>query len=130
MSYYFSKVLKTDSFDKAVQLVKDELKKEGFGVLSEIDVKETLKKSINAEIKPYNILGACHPQSAYEALMRENKIGTMLPCNFIVQKLENGSIEVAGIDPIASMISVKNENLGNVALRVREKIQKVIENID
>ncbi len=129
MSYYFSKVLKTDNFDYAVQLVKDELKKEGFGVLTEIDMKFTLKKKIDVDIRPYKILGACHPQSAYEALMSENKIGTMLPCNFIVQELDNGDIEVAGVDPIASMGAIENESLGGVAVNVREKIQRVIENI-
>ena len=95
MSYYFNKVLKTRDFNDAVVHVTNELKKEGFGVLTDIDVKETLKKKIDADIRPYRILGACHPQSAYKALQSENKIGTMLPCNFIVQELENGDIEVS-----------------------------------
>ncbi len=129
MSYYFNKVLKTRDFNDAVVHVTNELKKEGFGVLTDIDVKETLKKKIDADIRPYRILGACHPQSAYKALQSENKIGTMLPCNFIVQELENGDIEVAGIDPIASMSSVKNETLGEVAVNIREKIKKVVDNL-
>lgn len=129
MSYYFNKVLKTRDFNDAVVHVTNELKKEGFGVLTDIDVKETLKKKIDADIRPYRILGACHPQSAYKALQSENKIGTMLPCNFIVQELENGDIEVAGIDPIASMSSVKNETLGEVAVNIREKIKKIVDNL-
>jgi uncharacterized protein (DUF302 family) len=128
MSYYFTK--KVDyNFQVAIDRVSEELKKEGFGILTEIDIKETLKKKIDVEIKPYTILGACNPQFAYKALRMENKIGTMLPCNIIVQELESGGVEVSAVDPVASMIAVKNEKLGAVAEEVRAKIRHVIEKL-
>ncbi len=127
MSYYFSKILKT-SFDDAITLVTDELKKEGFGVLTEINVKETLKKKLNVDFRRYRILGACNPPFAYEALKSEDKIGTMLPCNVIVQEKFDG-VEVAAIDPIASMAAVENPNLAEIAQQVQAKLKKVIENL-
>ena len=128
MAYYFSKILNT-SFDAAIALVTDELKKEGFGILTEIDVKETLKKKLNVDFRQYRILGACNPPFAYQALQAEDKIGTMLPCNVIVQELEGGKIEVAAVDPIASMAAVKNPHLGDVAKQVQAKLKKVIDNL-
>jgi uncharacterized protein (DUF302 family) len=128
MAYYFSKTLNI-SFDEALFKVTEELKKEGFGIITEIDVKETLKKKLNVDFRKYRILGACNPQLAYQALLKEDKIGTMLPCNVIVQELAEGEVEVAAIDPIASMQAVKNPELGEVALQVQAKLKKVIESL-
>ena len=128
MSYYFSKIVNYD-FDTAIANVTEELKKEGFGVLTEIDVKETFKKKLNIDFKKYRILGACNPHFAYEAIQKEDKIGTMLPCNIVVQEHENGLVEVTAIDPVASMMAVKNESLGSLASQIREKLKKVIENL-
>lgn len=104
-------------------------KKEGFGILTEIDVRETLRKKLDVDFKKYRILGACNPHFAYEALQAENKIGTMLPCNIIVQEHENGDVEVSAIDPVASMMAVKNDTLGNTAAGVRDKLRRVIESL-
>lgn len=127
MSYYFSKTLSVP-FDEAIARVTDELKKEGFGVLTEIDVKETLKKKLNVDFRRYKILGACNPPFAYQALQAEDKIGTMLPCNVIVQET-TGSVEVAAVDPIASMAAVENPKLAEVAGQVQAKLKKVIESL-
>jgi len=105
MSYYFNKVVNM-AFDEAIDKVTEELKKEGFGVLTEIDVKKALKKKLDVDFRKYRILGACNPQYAYKALQAEDKIGTMLPCNVIVQETEDGKVEIAAIDPVASMQSV------------------------
>jgi len=128
MSYYFNKKVNM-TFDEAIDKVTEELKKEGFGILTEIDVKAALKKKINVDFKKYRILGACNPSFAHKALLAEDKIGLMLPCNVIVQEGENGTVEVAAIDPVASMQSVKNENLGEIAAIVQLKIKQVIENM-
>ena len=125
MKYYFSKILEV-SFDEAVARVIEELKEEGFGILTDIDVKETLKKKLNVDFKKYRILGACNPSFAYQALQVENKIGTMLPCNVIVLETEEGKIEVAAIDPLASMQSVENPELQGVADQVQAKLKSVI----
>lgn len=129
MSYYFNKVLKNKSFDEAIELVTGELKKEGFGVLNEIDMKDTLKKKIDADINKYKILGACNPHFAYKALQAEDKIGVFLPCNILVQENDKGEVEVTAVDPIASMVSVKNENLTGLAKEVQQKLMRVIENL-
>jgi len=128
MSYYFSKTLSV-SFDEAVEKVRDGLKKEGFGILTDIDVKETLKKKLDVDFKKYRILGACNPQFAYKALQAEDKIGTMLPCNVIVQELDGGKVEAAAIDPIASMQAIENQNLREIAQQVQSKLKRVIENL-
>jgi uncharacterized protein (DUF302 family) len=128
MSYYFSKTLAM-SFDEAIIKVTEELKKEGFGIITEIDVKETLKKKLNVDFKKYRILGACNPSFAYQALEAEDKIGTMLPCNVIVQEISEGKTEVAAIDPIASMQAIENPKLRNVAEQVQSKLKKVIDNL-
>ena len=130
MSYYFNKVLKGKSFDEAIEVVTEELKKEGFGVLTEIDVQATLKKKIDVDFKKYRILGACNPHFAHKALTSEDKIGVFLPCNVIVEEHENGDVEVSAVDPIASMISVKNDSLGGIATEVQGKLKKVIENLN
>jgi len=128
MSYYFSKIINED-FDTAVEKVTAKLKEEGFGVLTEIDVKETLKKKLDVDFKKYKILGACNPPFAYKALQAEDKIGIMLPCNVIVEENSDGKVEVSAVDPIASMQAVQNESLGSVAIEVRDKLKKVIENL-
>ena len=128
MSYYFSK--KVDiPYDDAISRVTEELKKEGFGILTEIDVKETLKKKLDVDFRKYRILGACNPPYAYKALQSEDKIGLMLPCNVIVQETADGVVEVAAIDPIASMQAVGNKALGEVASEIQSKLKKVIENL-
>ena len=128
MKYYFSKTV-TLSFEDAIEKVIAELKKEGFGVLTDIDVKQTLKKKLDVDFKKYRILGACNPTFAYKALQVEDKIGTMLPCNVIVQEIDEGQVEVAAIDPVASMQAIANPALKDVAEKVRGKLKKVIENI-
>lgn len=125
MTYYFSKTLET-GFDAAIERVTEALKAEGFGVLTEIDVKATLKKKIDVDFRPYRILGACNPRLAHQALQAEDKIGTMLPCNVIVQALGDGKIEVAAVDPVASMSAIDNPGLGGIATEVRGKLEKVI----
>jgi len=128
MSYYFSKTLRMP-FDQAVEKVTEELKKEGFGILTDIDVKETLKKKLNLDFQKYKILGACNPPFAHKALQAENKIGLMLPCNVVVQETSDHEIEVAAIDPIASMLAVENPKLKEVAEAVRIKLKMVIDNL-
>lgn len=129
MSYYFNKTVQNTDFDGAVEKVTEELKKEGFGVLTEIDVKETLKKKIDVDFKKYKILGACNPGFAHQALLSEDKIGVFLPCNVIVEENEGGEIEVSAVDPVASMTSVQNDSLGDIATQVREKLRRVISNL-
>jgi uncharacterized protein (DUF302 family) len=128
MSYYFSKILSVP-FDDGVLGVTAALKEEGFGIITEIDVKETFKKKIGAEFRNYRILGACNPASAYEALMLEDKVGTMLPCNVIVQELSDGKVEVAAIDPVASMQAIDNPALKQNAQAIQAKLRKVIEGL-
>ena len=126
MSYYFNKTI-DGPFDAAVEKVKAELKKEGFGVLTEIDVRKTLKEKINVDFRNYRILGACNAPYAYRALQAEDKIGTMLPCSVIVQETAEGRVEVAAIDPVASMAAVKNPALEPVGAEVRAKLKRVID---
>ncbi len=128
MSYYFSKII-NESFDRAIVKVVVSLKNEGFGVLTEIDVKETLKKKMDVDFQKYRILGACNPAFAYKALKAEDKIGTMLPCNVIVQETSDGQTEVTAVDPVASMKAVENPALFEIAKQVQEKLRKVIESL-
>ena len=128
MSYSFSKTLNED-FDTVISKVTEELKKEGFGVLTEIDIKATFKKKLDLDFRRYTILGACNPQFAHKALLAEDNIGTMLPCNVIVQERENGQVEVSAVDPIASMMAVQNESLGGLAQEVSAKLKNVIDHI-
>jgi len=115
------------SYQEAIDKVTEELKKEGFGVLTEIDVKATLKKKLDVDFKPYKILGACNPPYAHKALQAEEQIGLMLPCNVVVYENKNDEIVVAAIDPIASMHAVNNPELGEIAVTIRDKMQSVIE---
>ena len=128
MSYYFNKILNA-SFDEVVARVTDELKKEGFGILTKIDVKETLKKKLDVDFKQYVILGACNPPFAYKSLLAEEKIGLMLPCNVVVLEVGDSKTEVAAIDPIASMKAVNNNALADIAGIVQEKLKRVVENL-
>ncbi|MCH2451414.1 MAG: DUF302 domain-containing protein [Gracilimonas sp.] len=125
MSYHFSKIL-DPGFDEAIEKTTSVLKEEGFGVLTEIDIKETLKKKLDVDFRNYRILGACNPPNAYKALQAEGHIGLMLPCNVIVQEHEDGKVEVSAVDPVASMQAIENEELGEVADTVRGMLKKVI----
>jgi len=125
MAYVFSKILDLD-FDQAVTKVSAGLQQEGFGILTEIDVKATLKKKLDVDFRNYRILGACNPPYAYRALQAEPHIGAMLPCNVIVQELDDGRSEVAAIDPLASMQAVENNNLMAVAKEIQAKLRKVL----
>ena len=128
MTYYFSKTIRS-GFDEAVSKVKQSLKVEGFAVLTEIDVKDTLKKKLDFAFKKYLILGDCNSIFAFKVLQVEDKIGTMLPCNVIVQEIDDGEIEVAAIDPIVSMQAIKNPDLHDVADQVQRKLKKVIDSL-
>ena len=125
MNYYFNTTLNED-FEKVIDRVTEELKKEGFGILTEINVNETLKKKLDINFRRYHILGACNPPYAHQALETEDKIGTMLPCNVIVQQKDDGTVEVAAVNPLASMQAVENEKLGKVAEDITEQLKNVI----
>ncbi|MFP4555460.1 MAG: DUF302 domain-containing protein [Bacteroidales bacterium] len=125
MSYYISTTIKCD-FQQAVQIVTEELKKVGFGVLTEIDIQQKFKEKLDVDFRKYKILGACNPPFAHKALKEDDKIGTMLPCNIIVQELNNNLIEVAAIDPVASMKAVDNEAIQGIANEIKGKLEKVI----
>ena len=126
--YYFGKTVEL-SFDDAIVRVTEELKKEGFGVLTEIDMQATLKKKLDVDFRPYKILGACNPPFAYKALQAEQNIGLLLPCNVIVQDAGNGKTEIAAIDPLVSMSKVENPALEPVAAEIKAKLQRVIQNV-
>jgi uncharacterized protein (DUF302 family) len=128
MSYYISTRLKVP-FDDAIARAEAALKTEGFGVISRIDIQQTLKSKIDVDFRPYTILGACNPTLAYEALQLEDKVGLMLPCNVIVQKSEPGEVEVAAIDPVASMQAISNPELMKAAAVVRDKLERAIERL-
>lgn len=128
MSYHNSKTVNLP-YEDAINKVTEELKKEGFGILTEIDVKETLKKKIDVDFRKYKILGACNPPLAYKALSEEENIGLMLPCNVIVQETSDGSVRVSAINPMVAMQTVGNENLNSIAGEVSGKLKKVIDNL-
>ncbi len=125
MSYHFSKTLDLP-FDQAVARVIEALKKEGFGVLTDIDVSATMKAKLGEDFRRYRILGACNPQLAYRALKLEDKIGTMLPCNVVVQQYDGGGVEVSAVDPVASMQAINNPRLAEIADEVQARLQRVI----
>jgi uncharacterized protein (DUF302 family) len=127
MSYYFSKKTAL-GFEDAIEKVTEGLKSEGFGILTEIDVKETLKKKLDVDFRPYRILGACNPPFAYKALQAEEKVGIMLPCNVIVQEKENG-VEIAAVDPVASMLAIDNPKLSEIATEIQERLHRVIDSL-
>ncbi|MBT8308558.1 MAG: DUF302 domain-containing protein [Maribacter sp.] len=129
MEYYFNKTLTDFTFEEVIGRTTQALQNEGFGILTEIDLKTTLKNKLDVDFPNYKILGACNPGFAHKALLAENKIGTMLPCNVIVRETKNGSIEVAAVDPIASMMGVENESLGLIAEEVRSKLKKAVDSL-
>ncbi len=129
MSYYFKANLGSKDFDQSVEKVIAALKEEGFGVLTQIDIQSTLKEKIGADFRKYKILGACNPHFAHKALQSEDQIGVFLPCNVVVSENDSGEVEVAAVDPIASMISVKNDELGEIAGEVQSKLKRVIDNL-
>ncbi len=128
MRYYINKTI-TAPFDLAVEKVTEALKKEGFGVLSEIDIQQKLKEKLDVDFRKYKILGACNPPSAYKALQMEDKIGTMLPCNVILQEKGETQVEVAAIDPVASMIALENMGVAEIAGDIKEKLERVIDSL-
>ncbi|MCK1453636.1 DUF302 domain-containing protein [Bradyrhizobium sp. 35] len=128
MTYHFSKTVDLP-FEAAVAATTAALKNHGFGVLTQIDVKDTLQKKIGADFRPYLILGACNPKLAYQALTLEDKIGTMLPCNVVVQQRDGGKVEISAVDPVASMAAIENPELGAVANQVREMLKQVLAEI-
>ncbi len=125
MKYYINKTINS-GFDQAVVLVTESLKKEGFGVLTEINIQEKLKEKLDVDFRKYMILGACNPASAYKALQQEDKVGTMLPCSVIIQELGNNVIEVAAVDPLASMMAIENPDLAEIAREIKEKLERAI----
>ncbi|MDA3943465.1 MAG: DUF302 domain-containing protein [Bacteroidetes bacterium] len=125
MNYYINKTI-TANFDQAIALVTEALKTEGFGILSEIDIQQKLKEKLDVDFRKYTILGACNPPSAHKALQQEDKIGTMLPCNVIVQETGENQVEVAAVDPVASMMSVENKQLSTIAEEIKTKLERVI----
>lgn len=125
MKYYFNKTV-NGTFEEVIDTVTNRLKDEGFGILTEIDVTQTLKKKLDVNFKKYCILGACNPPFAHKALLAEDKIGTMLPCNVIVQEVEEGVIEVAAVNPMASMQAVENKELGDIAIEITAMLENVI----
>ena len=128
MEYYFSKTI-VENFDNAIQKITESLKREGFGILTEIDMKATLKEKLGVDFYNYKILGACNPIFAHKALMVEDRIGTLLPCNVIVQEKNAGLVEISAVDPAASMKAIENEELHDIAVEIRERLQKVIEHL-
>lgn len=125
MNYYFATTLSLP-FEEAVQRVTEALKREGFGIITEIDVRDTLKKKINVDFRNYRILGACNPALAHEALQLEDKVGTMLPCNVVVQEIALDKVEIAAINPVASMQAIDNPRLKEAAMQVQGKLRKVV----
>ena len=128
MKYYFNKTIK-GTFEEVIEKVTEGLKEEGFGILTEIDVTATLRKKLDVDFKKYRILGACNPPYAHKALLAEDKIGTMLPCNVIVQEIEEGLIEIAAVNPMASMQAVNNKQLMEIADEITAKLKNVIEKL-
>lgn len=128
MSYNISKKVE-GSFDDTINKVTDELKKEGFGIITEIDLKDKFKEKLDLDFRNYKILGACNPALALKAIEQEDKIGIMLPCNILVQEHENGEVEVSAINPLESIGAVHNEQLQSIAAEVSDKLKSVIGHI-
>ncbi len=128
MSYYFTKTLKGSSFEEAIESTKEALKKEGFGVIAEIDFQQTLKEKLNVDFRKYRVLEACNPPYALKSLTADDKIGTVLPCNFIVQE-KDGEIEVSSINPVAAMAAVENKEMKKIAKEISEKLSRVVDSL-
>ncbi|RIH66748.1 DUF302 domain-containing protein [Mariniphaga sediminis] len=129
MSYFFNTVVKNKSFEEVLDVVKEELGKEGFGVPAEIDMQATFKQKLNVDFRKYKILGACNPSFAHKAVLSEKNIGVLLPCSVIVQEHENGDVEVAAVDAKASMLAVKNDTVQDIATEIAGRLKRVIENL-
>ena len=125
MSYYFSKTLEMP-FVQAIQHATDALAEKGFGILTTIDVRATMKKKLDIDFRPYTLLGACNPEFAHKALQSEDMIGTMLPCNVVVQEIGKDFVEVAAVDPVASMMTIHNPKLASIAGEVRDLLKQVV----
>ncbi len=128
MSYYFTKTLKEGSFEEAIERTKDALKKEGFGVVAEIDFQKTLKEKLDVDFRKYRVLEACNPPYALKSLTADDKIGTVLPCNFIVQE-KDGKVEVSSIDPVAAMTAVESEEMKDIAREISEKLSRIVNSL-
>ena len=128
MSYTISNTVNLE-FDAAITAITESLKTQGFGIITEIDLSSTLKNKIDKDIAPYKILGACNPNYAYEAVTNEPQVGVMLPCNVIVRQLENNQVEIAAIDPIASMMAIENDKLHGFASEVKALLEKAVTSI-
>ena len=128
MEYYISKTIDSD-FDSAFQQIVESLRKEGFGIISEINIQQKLREKLNIDFRKYKILGACNPSKAFQALEQEDKIGTMLPCNVIVQEIGVNKTEIAAVDPVASMMAIHNESLNDLAFEIRSKLETAINSI-
>lgn len=128
MSYTISKTLKGD-FKEVINKVTEELKKEGFGIISEVDMKEKFREKLDIDFRNYTILGACNPKLAHEAIGKESRIGVMLPCNILVQDQEEGTVDVSAVNPLTSIGSVKNAELESIAEQVNGKLKKVMDNL-
>lgn len=129
MAYYFTKTLENTNFESAIQKITDALKEEGFGIISEIDFQAILKEKLNVDFKKYMVLQACNPPYAYKSLQAEDKIGTMLPCNVVVQEIAEGTFEISSINPKAVMSAVENDEMIDIANEISEKLERVIENL-
>jgi uncharacterized protein (DUF302 family) len=130
MDFFIARKVRTGGFDLLTEKVKQELKKEGFGVITEIDIKKTLKEKINVDFRNYLILGACNPQFAHRALLADDKIGVLLPCNVVIQESAAGGLEVMAFDPASAMMDSGNEDLVRLSSDVRDKLMKVMDNLD
>jgi len=128
MSYYYARTIDSP-FEETINRVTDALKEQGFGILTEIDVKETLKKKLDVNFRKYRILGACNPPFAYKALQAEDKVGVMLPCNVIVQETADGKVEVAAVDPISSMAAIDSPGLQGIAEEVQQRLKTVVDSL-
>jgi uncharacterized protein (DUF302 family) len=130
MEFFIAKKLKSGSFEDVDQKIREELKNEGFGVITEIDVKKTFKEKIDVDFRKYKILGACNPAYAHKALQAEDKIGTFLPCNVVIQESPEGGVEVMAFDPASAMMELDNPELAKLSIEIREKLIKVLDKLN
>ena len=129
MEFFIAKKIKEGTFDEIEEKVRQELMKEGFGVITEIDIKKTLKEKIDVDFRNYKILGACNPEFAYKAILEEDKIGTLLPCNVVIQETPQGELEVMAFDPASAMMDMDSPALAELSLEVREKLTRVLDSL-
>jgi len=129
MNFYISKIVTNQNFEEAIMNVTEALATDGFGILTEINVKDTFKKKLDVDFKKYIILGACNPHFAHKALTLEDKLGVFLPCNIVIEEHDNGEVEVSAVDPVVSLSPVKNESVENIALEIQQKLKRIIESL-